>query len=239
MKTLSIVMLTHNNGERDKRCLSSWLPFVQLPQVKEWLILDNGSTDNTVTILKTMRRQVAAKTFITESPENLGCAGGRDVLFNKARGDYILSLDSDALLTNRGRVMTMMKMLEQNDKVGVVGDHGGWVKRDWTWCTEANWRFSGTIPIVSGYCQMFRRSALEQVQLDLAYNPYWLEDADFCLQFRQRLRQTCFRMSCGIKHEWSKTNSGTTETQREKWAYFKNKWYGQFNDALYKPDAKI
>lgn len=214
--------------------MSSWVPAVAASTVAEWLVLDNGSTDGTVQWLHALARRVK-KLRVIASPENLGCAGGRKRLFAEATGDLIFSMDSDVWLRNRSGMASMIRTLEQNNTVGIVGDHGGWVKRDWSWTQEAPRDYVGTAPIVTGYCQMFRRSALERVSLDLAYNPYWLEDSDFCLQIMTKLNQTGQVMRCGVYHAWSKTNSGAALARKSKWEYFKGKWQNVIGSRASKP----
>lgn len=235
MTTLSVVMVTHNNLYKVRKCLSSWLSFIPAMYVAEWLVLDNCSTDGTRQWLRTLKRHTK-KLRLIESEENLGCAGGRHKLFSAAKGDLVFSLDSDVLLRNRGGIHAMMHTLKNDNTVGIVGDHGGWVLPDWSWTEEAPDKYSGTAPIVTGYCQMFRRSALKHVELDLAYNPYWLEDSDFCLQILTKLNQTGYVMPCGVRHEWSQTNSGDKTAQKSKWAYFRSKWQARVGGRAFKPN---
>ena len=237
MTTLSLVMVSYNGFDKVRRCLSSWIPFVHAGHVTEWLILDNGSTDGTLQWLHNLARQVK-KARIIKSPTNLGCCGGRKQLFAAATGDVILSLDADVLLRNRNGVASMLHTLTTRPEVGIVGDHGGWVKRDWSWTEEAPKKYVGPVPIVTGYCQMFRRDILKTVELDLAYSPYWLEDSDFCLQLVTRLKQTGWVLPAGVHHAWSKTNSGKLIEQRAKWAYFRNKWQHVSNPQAFCPTLK-
>lgn len=229
-QTVSLVMLTCNNLAKVRRCVFSWLAAAKDEFLTEWLILDNASTDGTASWLKEFAPR-NSKIRVTYSPKNLGCAGGRDWLFQQATGDLILSLDSDVLLTSRRAVSLLAAELE-NPQIGIVGDHGGYVNPDWSWTVEASRRYQGEIPIVTGYCQMFRRSALEHVRLDLRYNPYWLEDSDFCFQLRTKLGQVGYLRHCGVRHEWNGTNSGGLPEQAAKWAYFREKWQGPLGAAV-------
>jgi GT2 family glycosyltransferase len=232
--TVSILMLTCNNAAKAQQCVFSWLAAAKDEFVIEWLILDNASTDDTPVWLKEFSQR-SNKIRTIYSKTNLGCAGGRDVLFKQATGDLLLSLDSDVLLMNRHAVSALADALK-DPRIGVVGDHGGGVRPDWTWTNEVPKSFEGEVPLVSGYCQMFRRSALEHVSLDLAYNPYWLEDSDFCFQLRHKLGQVGLVRHVGMRHAWSGTNNGGRPDQLRKWAYFKNKWQEKLgNSVIYAP----
>lgn len=233
-QTVSLLTLTCNNAGKAQRCMVSWLPILKTDQIAEWLILDNASKDGMVDWLLKFSA-VNKKIRVIYSRKNLGCAGGRDVLFKQAAGDLLLSLDSDVKLVNRNAVRLLAAELN-NPKIGIVGDHGGGVRADWTWTEEAPSDYEGEIPIVSGYCQMFRRSALQHVGLDLFYSPYWLEDSDFCFQLRDKLGQVGLIKHCGVQHVWSGTNSGGTLEQAARWAHFREKWQKKFGvDGVYPP----
>jgi GT2 family glycosyltransferase len=59
------------------------------------LIVDNGSTDNTQDILL----EFASRVSTIRLDENIGCPAGRNLLYSKARGEYIINLDDDGQLT--------------------------------------------------------------------------------------------------------------------------------------------
>lgn len=229
-RAVSIVMLTCNNLRKAQKCLTSWLPAAAEEIVTEWLILDNASTDGTASWLNDFAAR-NDKIRVIQSPTNLGCSGGRAQLFQQATGDLIFSLDSDVRLLNRRAVYALARELD-NPSVGLVGDHGGGVNKNWTWTVSARPDYEGELPIVSGYCQMFRRSALQHVALDQAYNPYWLEDADFCFQLRVKLGQTSVVRHSGMRHVWSGTNKGGSVEQEQKWRYFRNKWQPVLGDSV-------
>lgn len=236
-QSVSLLMLTCNNVSKAQKCLSSWLPVIRDDYITEWLILDNASTDGTADWLRSFVAY-SKKIRVIYSRQNLGCAGGRDVLFRQAKSDLLLSLDSDVRLFNRQAVRILAGELT-DPLIGVVGNHGGGVRPDWTWTSEAPAGYEGKISIVSGYCQMFRRSALKHVALDLAYSPYWLEDSDFCLQLRDRLGQTGMIKQCGVHHMWSGTNNGGETAAKEKWAYFRDKWQSKMGElVVYTPPVK-
>lgn len=235
--SVSILMLTCNNVAKAQKCLASWLPVIKDDYIREWLVLDNASSDGTATWLRSFAAH-SAKIRVIYSRQNLGCAGGRAVLFKQAQGDLLLSLDSDVQLFNRQAVRTLAAELD-NPRIGIVGDHGGGVRADWTWTSEAPAGYEGEIPVISGYCQMFRRSALQHAALDMFYNPYWLEDSDFCFQLREKLGQVGFVRRCGVRHVWSGTNNGGTLAQQHKWEYFRQKWQDKLGDSvIYTPPPK-
>ncbi|QNN24352.1 glycosyltransferase [Planctomycetales bacterium ZRK34] len=234
--TVSIVMLTCNNFAKATHCLPSWSFALDDDRVVEWLILDNASTNRE--LLKWLRAfadRTGDKVTIIESDENLGCAGGRDMLYRMAKGDVILSLDSDVVALDESPIDILLNALD-HPGVGIVGDHGCWVRPDWSWTTNTPDGYSGEAFAISGYCQCFRKDLLNNVALDLRFNPYWLEDTDFCAQIKHETGQIAYVTPCNIKHQWSKTNGNNRADRLAKWQHLANKWHDKFQpDEVFRP----
>lgn len=88
--TLSVVIITYNEEANIGRTLESVQPLVS-DDKGEIIIVDSGSTDRTVEIAKSY----GAKVFIEEWK---GYAAQKNSAIDKARGDWILSLDADESL---------------------------------------------------------------------------------------------------------------------------------------------
>jgi glycosyltransferase involved in cell wall biosynthesis len=84
---LSVVIITHNEEANIARTLESVMPLVNDGK-GEIIIVDSGSTDQTVDIAKSF----GAKVFIEEWK---GYAAQKNSAIDKAEGDWILSLDAD------------------------------------------------------------------------------------------------------------------------------------------------
>lgn len=96
MKLLSIITPTHNRAPLLKRCFASLL--AQTSRQFEWIIVDDGSTDDT---------EAAAASFLLQAPEMRihylrKENGGKHTAMNAAHplihGDYVLILDDDDCL---------------------------------------------------------------------------------------------------------------------------------------------
>lgn len=85
--TLSVVIITHNEEANISRTLESVKPLVADGK-GEIIVVDSGSTDRTLEIA----RSVGAKVFVEEWK---GYAAQKNSAIDKARGDWILSLDAD------------------------------------------------------------------------------------------------------------------------------------------------
>ena len=93
MPTLSIVTPTYNRGELLKRCFVSLLK--QSDQDFEWIIVDDGSTDNTEEVVNGFTADFPVKYVKKEN-------GGKHTALNKShayiQGKYVVILDSDDYL---------------------------------------------------------------------------------------------------------------------------------------------
>lgn len=233
---ISIVQLTWNNREQVRRYLPTVARLARSPDVAEWLVLDNGSTDGTVDDL----RAIAAnwpKLRVLEQRANLGCGGGRNVLWRAARADHVLSLDSDVDVTDPGCLPAMLADLARPG-IGIVGEHGGWVKPAWDWTVEAAADYVGPVAIVCGFAQLFKRSYVDEWTQRAEYGPYWLDDSEFCLQILEGHDVTGYVNRYGLAHKWSQTNAGRRPAALAAWEHFRKRWQPAWLSCHLTPEAR-
>lgn len=214
--SVSIVQLTYDNADQVRRYMPTVAALAERPEVVEWLVLDNGSNDETRAALEELR---SPKLRIVWSAVNLGCGGGRNELWRQAAGDLVLSLDSDVDVTRPEALWQMAADLAQPG-VRVVGEHGGWVRPDWSWTEEAAADYVGPASIVCGFCQLFRRCEVDAWVHRPEYGPYWLDDSEFCLQ----LGAAGWIARYGFGHAWSHTNGRDEQVRRRAWDSFRRRW---------------
>lgn len=101
MKTISLCILTKNNEATIDRCISSALSIVD-----EIIIVDTGSTDNTIEICN----KYGAKIYTEQWDYNFSTP--RNLAIDKASMDYILFLDSDEFFSEES--LYKMKDLKNN-----------------------------------------------------------------------------------------------------------------------------
>lgn len=119
---LSILILNYNTKNLTVLCIESIINNYQKELEKgylEILIGDNASSDSSVT---TFKKQFAGykNILISENKTNLGFAKGHNTLAKKARGKYLLFLNSDTQITNTGLKETI-SYLEKNEGIGILG----------------------------------------------------------------------------------------------------------------------
>jgi len=103
---VSIIVTTKNSQEYIKKCLES----IKKQSYKniEIIVIDNNSTDNTSKIAKQYTKSVYNKGFERSAQRNYG--------IKKAKGTYILYLDSDMILSKHV-VKQAVIILNNNNKI--------------------------------------------------------------------------------------------------------------------------
>jgi GT2 family glycosyltransferase len=89
---VSIVVLNWNGREYLADCFDSLLALRYPTDRLELIMVDNGSTDDSVAFM----RQHYAQVKITETGKNLGAVGGRNTGARVATGEYLAFVDNDA-----------------------------------------------------------------------------------------------------------------------------------------------
>lgn len=220
--SVSVVQLTHDNRDQVRRFLPTVAALVGRREVREWIVLDNGSSDGTAEDLRALARN-CPKLRVIWARANLGCGGGRNVAWREARGELVLSLDSDVEVTRPEALAEMVRDLARPG-VGIVGEHGGWIRSDWGWTVEAPRGYVGRLPIVCGFCQLFRREFLTDWVQRAEYGPYWLDDSEFSLQVQERHGLQGWIGRYGLLHAWSRTNGRDNSARRAAWVAFRDRW---------------
>ena len=117
-KTISCIILTWNSSAYIEKCLDS--VFKELDQSDmdyEILVIDNGSTDETLDFLARV-----AKPELTVVPlgHNTGTTFSRNIGLRMAFGKYIAIMDSDIEITKPNTFARLVHYLDQNSDVGIV-----------------------------------------------------------------------------------------------------------------------
>lgn len=222
---ISCLFLTKNRKATVERCMRSLEYLLRRDDILEWIILDNASTDDTAAWLYA-RYSTQPKVNVFLTKENTGVAGGRHFLMQQAQGTHFLILDSDVLDNKHLFLPVLIAGLETPD-TGIVGLHGTNINAEWSWINS--FKTAGFADGVSGFCQLFSRDVFDAgCELDQFYNPYWLEDTDFCLQIRHKLKLRSLIVNPGrdlLVHKWGKTCAGPDSHRKIRWEYFVKKWH--------------
>lgn len=140
MPNISVNLVVLNGEKYIRHCLDSVLAQTYPHELIELNILDNGSNDETKTIIKEclsfdktstvspvvnsgLNRSVESlripKFFLLESKKNLGMWPGQEELLKHTNGKYIVALCVDIML-DKDFVKNAVEALEKDDKIGAL-----------------------------------------------------------------------------------------------------------------------
>ena len=115
-KLVSIIVLTYNSEKYINNCLESIKQ--QTYSNIEVLVIDNGSSDNTVSKIRNSKFEISNFKFI-ENSINLGCAGGNNLGIEESRGEYVVILNPDVVL-DENYIKIIVTEFEKNSKIGSI-----------------------------------------------------------------------------------------------------------------------
>jgi GT2 family glycosyltransferase len=108
---VSIIILNYNTADLTLQAIAS---VIDQPDT-EIIVVDNASTDRSVQALKKLGNQIT----LIQNPKNIGFAAGNNSGISKAKGEFILLLNSDTQV-NPGAITALIQFMERHDKVGIV-----------------------------------------------------------------------------------------------------------------------
>lgn len=115
---VSICILTHNQLSYTKQCLNSL--FEHTSQVRspyEVLVYDNGSTDGTISYLQGL--ELSGQIKVIYNKTNMGFPYGNNRLAEIAKGNYLLLLNNDVILTE-GYLEKLLRCIRSDSKLAAT-----------------------------------------------------------------------------------------------------------------------
>ncbi len=111
---VSVLTATYNRAELLKNLYNSILKNIKFGLEIEWLIMDDGSTDETKEVVQNFQKDVEIKYFYQE---NQGKMVAINKLVEQATGDFILDCDSDDYFTdNAFEIMKKAIVASKNEQ---------------------------------------------------------------------------------------------------------------------------
>lgn len=201
---LSIIIVNYNGWDLLDSCLNSILLTLENLDHEIWVV-DNGSTDNSVSLLREQFPNVKC----IENKENIGFAQANNQALLHCKGSWLLLLNNDTII-HPNAVGLMIQALKKYPGLAAVGPQ--LINRDGSiqpscMRTPSRWgnifnylrvlgggsvKFAPNteldmfeVDAVSGACMMVRREAIEQVgMLDGNFFMY-AEESDWCYRARK------------------------------------------------------
>lgn len=116
---VSVVILNHNGEPYLENCIRSLLK--QTYKDFEIILVDNGSTDRSVTVAEELKERYGVQGLrIISTGHNLGVNAGNNVGIRNSRGDYIAFLHVDTYVDSRW-LEELMKTMGEGDDIAFVG----------------------------------------------------------------------------------------------------------------------
>ncbi len=216
---VSIVILTRNGLDVTVECLASIELHTHEPY--ELIMVDNGSTDQTRKFLQGFARSHSNVTLVYND-DNLGFAAGCNQGMAAARGEHILLLNNDVVVTD-GWLTRLLRPLHQDPAIGIVGPRTNRVAskqlvpdsdyenldqmqefaRDWSRKRAGRGHFD---ELAIGFALLIRGEVFRQIGgLDLRFGTGNYEDDDYCLRAQLAGWKIWIADDCFIHHYGSQT----------------------------------
>jgi len=215
---LSIIILSYNTASLLKDCLQSVYRSDLPSKDFEVLVIDNASSDNSVSLVK---KHFPNATLI-QNQTNLGFAKANNIGINKSKSEYILLLNSDTKAQTNS-LSNLLKFMDAHPQAGIasaqllnndssIQQSGGHLPRltnimawmlmldhlpiikqlFWSYHqTNQNfYKISRRLGWVQGAAMILRRTMLDKIGLLDEKIFMYAEDIDLCLRARQKNWQT-------------------------------------------------
>lgn len=121
---LSVILINYKKPELTIACMSSLVNKLDKEfseDLIELLIVDNASNDDS---LKRLKSEIISKKYknakLIESENNYGFAKGCNIGARASRGKFLLFLNNDTVVKDRG-LLDMVNYLEENSDVAILG----------------------------------------------------------------------------------------------------------------------
>jgi predicted dehydrogenase/GT2 family glycosyltransferase len=245
---VSIVMLTRNRAAFTIRCLNS----LANPDVPvEWIIVDNGSSDETRTYLEEWSTRSTAPVKIIWNSKNIGSCGARNQGLAAASGDLVLFLDNDVMFASTGWLGNLIKPIAESPTIvattplllfpgasGLIQCAGGGVTSsgrvgligrtqndgiEWVRNTEIAWATTAALLVT-------RTALLRAGGFDESFDPVAIcEDIDLCCRLRAAGGRILFAGSSRLVHFEGITFNHLGYDKRSYWLrhmrVIRNRWF--------------
>ncbi|MBD78144.1 MAG: family 2 glycosyl transferase [Crocinitomicaceae bacterium] len=227
----SVVILSFNSQRTLDRCLDTLAATLKnYNEDSEIIVVENGSSDNSVGMLKAKVEQYPELIKPIYFEHNTGTTVSRNAALDVSQGRYVLVLDSDAYI-EPDALNTLVDYLNNHPKVGMVApklfyDDGRFQKSVDVFPTlkrkverflslnkmqasEDHESYSATdVDYAISACWLLKRDAVDSVggfDENIFYSP---EDVDYCMQVWQAGYQIHYVPEASVIHDAQELSRG-------------------------------
>lgn len=236
-KLSSIVIVSYDALESTRACIEALRRSREDAHPIELVVVDNGSKDGS-------REWLAAQTDVrlVANDANVGAPAARNQGIALARGEYVVFLDNDVVVTPGwlGRLLWHAEIDAHAACVGPVTDRaahgqaveftGGDAGRDAFAAERARThaRQFKHASLLSSYCVLVKRAVLERLGgFDPAFSPWGFEDDDFTLRAALEGRHNRIALDVFVQHKAYRTQAKVDRHNallERNWERFRAKW---------------
>lgn len=112
---LTIAFITMNRAQQLQNAIESCVK-AKLPDKTQFVIVDNGSTDNTEQTIEELKSNIQYDLVYCKESVNHGVGGGRNICFDISKGEYIYFFDDDAEIPEDCADKFFVETIEYLDK---------------------------------------------------------------------------------------------------------------------------
>ena len=224
MVKLSIIILSYNTKDLTIKCLESLIDQYdkQLDESElEIILTDNASTDETIEAIQNSEFRIQNFKLI-QNKENYGFSKGNNIASKNVKGKYILFLNSDTQVKDKG-FLDMINFMDKNSQIGILGgkmtnangspqlsagkfynlfnlflmlfggERLGLVRSSPDKVTKVDW--------VSGACMMVRADVFKEIKGFDENLFMYMDDVELCFRAKKNGFLTYFYPNLKIIHE--------------------------------------
>lgn len=240
-RLVSILVVSYNALERTRSCLESLRRTADPRHPTEVVVVDNGSTDGSAEWLA----EQPGIQFVRNA-DNAGAPRARNQAIARARGEFLVFLDNDVVLTQDWlhRLLFHAEVDGRSGCVGPLTDRAGHnqaipysgtgsiedVERCAAERARDHHRKFRNQTLMTSFCMLVRRAVVEEIGgFDERFSPWGFEDDDFSMRaalagFRNRVALDVF-----VRHEHygGRKAAVHSELLARNWSRFAEKWGGR------------
>lgn len=211
---LTIIIVSLNTSGLLSQCLSS-IYETGSRYAFEVIVVDNGSTDDTVTLIEQQFPQV----MLIKNDRNLGFARANNQGLAVGRARYFMLLNSDTIVLP-GAMDTLIQVADQNPNVGMIGpkllNMDGSLQKSWarfpsilSELVGQNFRNRTPVPNlpntfevdwIMGACMVVRSEVLEDVGIMDEDYFFYSEETDWCFRMKKKNWKIWYTTNTEIYH---------------------------------------
>jgi GT2 family glycosyltransferase len=237
-RTASIIIPVHNKATITRQCLNALLAEPEDGIDRQIVVVDDGSTDMTSTLLD----RYGDRVLVIRNETALGFAGACNAGVAAAAGEFVILLNNDTVPTSGwlsalvnyavehpAAAVVGAKLLFPNDTIQHAGVAIGLDSRPHHIyagfpadhpATSVSRRFQ----VVTAACSLFRRRPWQELGgLDVAFQNGW-EDVDYCLRAGEAGYEVHYCAESVVYHFESATRNLVSDAERTNQALFATRW---------------